>query len=185
MRSLTVRIAAAAAIMAGGLGLFSGPHVLAAHPAVQPRDGEDFARQSCGSFNNGMVNTGWVEVTSVTVGKAEDHGDVMPEAVQNDDDGDLEQVNTNFNIAGDVIFGASLEATFTVDNAGATGGTYGSGNLGGNTSGFTNRGVQVTIPVGKEGTHVIHAWVRVNSGNPNAWGQIGAFCLTTRGVEED
>jgi hypothetical protein len=175
--------------MAGGLGLFSGPHVLAAHsavhPAVQPRDGdeEDFARQSCGSANNAVIYNNWVEVTSVTVGKAEDHGDVMPEAVQNDDDGDVEQVNTNFNIAGDVISGASLEATFTVDNAGATSGTYGSGNLGG--SGFANRGVQVTIPVGKEGTHVIHAWVRVNSGNPTDWGQIGGFCLTTRGVEED
>jgi hypothetical protein len=187
MNSLTTRIAVVVALVAGGLGLLSSPHVLAAHPrghvAVHSRDdGDPFAQQSCGNAGGTIVRTGWQQVTTVNVGEGGDHGDAMPGAqprLVKPHDGDTVNVFTNFNINASST--ASLQAGFTVDGAGPVQAT---GELGGPSSGLTYRATQVTMQVAKEGVHSITAWVHVNSSNQFASGQIGNFCLTTRAAED-
>jgi hypothetical protein len=177
-----------------GPGVAHGTTVLAApsvtHSAVQPQDdNEDYAQQSCGGNPSGTpFGTNWSEVTSVTVGKAEDSEDVMPMTIRPNDGEDVVNVPTDFWFLGDVTYGASLngaslQAALSVDNAGPGGGT----NVGGYTAGLTKRypfqGATVTVP--KDGSHTIHAWVRVVSPIPSDQGPIGNFCLTTSAPAEE
>jgi hypothetical protein len=198
MSSLKLRIAAAVAVVAGGLGVLSSTPVLAAHP----RDDGEVLAQTCGNaasnFNPGQ---GWFQVPGAAVAiNDDDDEDKMPatgSAVQGriqvpgavvtindeDDDDDVRNVVTTFSINADVTAGAGLLSTFTVDGGAPVLNAYGPGNLGGNQGGMSWRTIENVIPLG-EGTHTINAYVQVNGGWWT-WGQVGDFCLVVKDSEED
>jgi hypothetical protein len=203
MRSLTLRIAAAVAVVAGGLGVLSSTPVLAAHS----RDDDEVLAQTCGGNTNAPWNfnagQGWFQVPSATLAindeGNDDHEDKMPATgsavqgriqvpgaavtIKNDDD--VRNVVTTFSVDANVDPNAVMFlSTFTVDGGAPVANAYGPGNLGGNSpSGMSRRTIESVIPLG-EGTHTIYAWVQVN-GNWWNWGQVGNFCLVVKDSEED
>jgi hypothetical protein len=194
MRSLKLRIAAAVAVVAGGLGVLSSTPVLAAHS----RDKGEVLAQTCGNAaSNFNAGQGWFQVPGATVQINDEHKDNESDArnaaqgriqvpgaavtIKNDDD--VRNVVTTFSVDANIAPGAMMLSTFTVDGGAPVLNAYGPGNLGGNQPGMNQRTIENVIPLGK-GTHTIYAWVQV-SGNWWNWGQTGSFCLVAKDSEED